>query len=456
MAEAAPPRPNPHPQGEGVTRLPPPRTEVGVIGWLRANLFSSRFDSALTVVSLAAIVAALWFGLRWIFITADWTIISALGGLLAIGPYNTEQACPGQNCFWRPQVVLLMVTALLGMAWGLAGGGTARRIAIGAAVIVTLFAFLPYGFERMGMDVRLLLAANILTTLAGWAIARYTGMSARTIAFCAVAAFIITLVLFRGVSGVPGLQPVSTLHWGGLMLNLLLAVVGIVISFPIGIALALGRRSNLSVPLGDLLVHVLERSTGMRLHPRLAWVLRLLNISMVKLFCVVFIEVFRGVPLITLLFMSQVLVPLAFPEDFQPNSLLRASIIITLFSSVYMAENIRGGLQALHPGQAEAARALGLPAWQTTLFISLPQAIRNVIPAIVGQFIALFKDTTLVYIIGMLDVLEFGRAFIQGNAEYLANQKELFIFLAVVFWVFCYTMSYVSQRVEEHMGVGRR
>jgi len=403
--------------------LPPPRTEVGVIGWLRANLFSSRFDSALTVVSLAAIVAALWFGLRWIFITADWTVISALGGLLAIGPYNTEQACPGQNCFWRPQVVLLMVTALLGMAWGLAGGGTARRIAIGAAVIVTLFAFLPYGFERMGMDVRLLLAANILTTLAGWAIARYTGMSARTIAFCAVAAFIITLVLFRGVSGVPGLQPVSTLHWGGLMLNLLLAVAGIVVSFPIGIALALGRRSNLPV---------------------------------VKLLCVVFIEVFRGVPLITLLFMSQVLVPLAFPEDFQTNSLLRASIIITLFSSAYMAENIRGGLQALHPGQAEAARALGLPAWQTTLFISLPQAIRNVIPAIVGQFIALFKDTTLVYIIGMLDVLEFGRAFIQGNAEYLANQKELFIFLAVVFWVFCYTMSYVSQRVEEHMGVGRR
>jgi len=423
MAEPAHLHPNPHPHGEGITRLPPPRTEVGVIGWLRANLFSSRFDSALTVVSLAAIVAALWFGLRWIFITADWTVISALGGLLAIGPYNTEQACPGQNCFWRPQVVLLMVTALLGMAWGLAGGGTARRIAIGAAVIVTLFAFLPYGFERMGMDVRLLLAANILTTLAGWAIARYTGMSARTIAFCAVAAFIITLVLFRGVSGVPGLQPVSTLHWGGLMLNLLLAVAGIVVSFPIGIALALGRRSNLPV---------------------------------VKLLCVVFIEVFRGVPLITLLFMSQVLVPLAFPEDFQTNSLLRASIIITLFSSAYMAENIRGGLQALHPGQAEAARALGLPAWQTTLFISLPQAIRNVIPAIVGQFIALFKDTTLVYIIGMLDVLEFGRAFIQGNAEYLANQKELFIFLAVVFWVFCYTMSYVSQRVEEHMGVGRR
>ena len=398
-------------------------TEVGVIGWLRVNLFSSRFNSVLTVISLAVTVAALWFGLKWIITGADWTVIRELGGGLVIGQFNAEQACPGQNCFWRPQVALLMVTALLGMAWGLAGRGTAQRIAIIAVVIITLFAFLPYSFERMGMDVRLLLAANILTMLAGWAIARYTHMSARAIAICAVAAFIITLVLFRGIPGVPGLQPVSTLHWGGLMLNLLLAVAGIVISFPIGIALALGRRSNLPV---------------------------------VKLLCVVFIEVFRGVPLITLLFMSQTLVPLAFPEDFQTNSLLRASIIITLFSSAYMAENIRGGLQALHPGQAEAARALGLAAWQTTMLISLPQAIRNVIPAIVGQFIALYKDTTLVYIIGMLDILEFGRAFIQGNTEYLASAKELFIFLAVVFWIFCYTMSYVSQRVEEHLGVGRR
>ena len=152
--------------------------------------------------------------------------------------------------------------------------------------------------------------------------------------------------------------------------------------------------------------------------------------------------------------MSQVLVPLAFPEDFHTNSLLRAGIIITLFSSAYMAENIRGGLQALHPGQAEAARALGMSAWETTLLISLPQAIRNVIPAIVNQFIALFKDTSLVYIIGMLDVVEISRAFIQGNAEYLANAKELFIFLALVFWVFTFTMSYISLKVEEHMGVG--
>ena len=121
-----------------------------------------------------------------------------------------------------------------------------------------------------------------------------------------------------------------------------------------------------------------------------------------------------------------------------------------------MAENIRGGLQALHRGQAEAASSLGLASWQITLYITLPQAIRNVIPAIVGQFIALFKDTSLVYIIGMLDVVEISRAFIQGNPEFIPSAQELFIFLALVFWIFCYSMSYVSRRIEEHLGVGRR
>ncbi len=403
--------------------LPPPITEVGVIGWLRGNLFSSWFNSLLTVVSAAVTVLALFYGLRWVITGADWTVISVLGGQMVIGQYNTEGACPGQNCFWRPQVALLLVTVLFGMAWGMAGNAVARRLAIGVVVILTLFAFLPYGFDRMGMDVRLLLVANIPALLVGWAVAHYFGMSVRGIVLYVVAAFIVSVILMRGLPGVPGLQPVLVLHWGGLTLNLLLAVVPISLSVPIGIALALGRRSNLPV---------------------------------VKVLCVVFIEVFRGVPLITLLFMSQVLVPLAFPEDFNSNSLVRAGIIITLFSSAYMAENIRGGLQALHPGQAEAARALGLPGWQTTMLISLPQAIRNVIPAIVGQFISLYKDTTLVYIIGMLDVLEISRAFIQGNTEYLSSAKEVFIFLALVFWVFTYTMSYVSGKVEEHLGVGQR
>ncbi len=410
-------------------RVPPPRSETGLVGWLRANLFSSWFNTVLTVAVGALAVWALWFALRWLLVDADFTVVSTLGGLLLIGQYNTDLSCPGQNCFWRPQAALLLVTILLGMSWAIAGSGLTKRIAIAVAVVIALFAFLPYSLERMGWDVRLLLLANVPALLLGWALARYTALGTwRWVSILAVAAFLLILVLLRGLPGVPGLQPVSVLHWGGLMLNLLLAVAGIVVSFPIGIALALGRRSQLPV---------------------------------VKLLCVVFIEVFRGVPLITLLFMSQVLVPLAFPENFPLNSLLRAAIIITLFSAAYMAENIRGGLQALHPGQAEAARALGLPGWQTTLLISLPQAIRNVIPAIVGQFIALFKDTSLVYIIGMLDIVELSRKFAttyveNGMLPYLDDVHEVFIFLAVVFWIFCFGMSYVSGRIERHLGVGER
>ncbi len=391
---------------------------------MRVNLFSAWHNSAMTVMAGIALALALWFGLGWIILEANWSVVPTLGGRIIIGQYNIEAACPGQNCFWRPQAALLLVTALLGMAWAVAGGGVTKRIALVVGGVAAAFAFLPYGLDRMGLDVRLLLLANLPALAVGWALARYTRLgSASWIAILSVLAFILILVLLRGIPGVPLLHPVSVIYWGGLMLNLLLAIAGIALSFPVGIVLALGRRSRLQI---------------------------------VKLMCIVFIETFRGVPLITLLFMSQVLVPLAFPENFPQNSLVRAAIVITLFSSAYMAENIRGGLQSLHPGQVEAARALGLPGWQTTLFISLPQAIRNVIPPIVGQFISLFKDTSLVYIIGMLDVVEISRAFIQGNPEYLANAKELFIFLALVFWVFTYGMSYVSRRVEQHLGVGER
>ena len=402
----------------------PPRMSAGVAGWARANLFSSWHDSLLTLVSCAALALALWFGLGWVFRDADWSIVATIGGRFVIGNYNSDQACPGNDCFWRPQVALLMVTALLGLGWGALGGGLAKRIAVLVAAVAALAAFLPYGMDRMGMDVRLLLLANVPALAAGWALARYTRLgTTRWIAGLVAAAFLLTILLLRGVPGVPGLRPVEALHWGGLTLNLLLAVAGIALSLPLGIALALGRRSDLPV---------------------------------VKLLCVGFIEVFRGVPLITLLFMSQHLVPLAFPEAFPLNSLLSAGIVITLFSSAYMAENVRGGLQGLHPGQAEAARALGLPGWQTTLLISLPQAIRNVIPAIVGQFIGLFKDTSLVYIIGMVDVVEIGTTLIRGNPEYRVSTKEVFVFLAVLFWVFTYGMSYVSRRIERNLGIGVR
>ncbi len=405
--------------------LPPPRSEVGGLGWARANLFSSTLNSVLTIASVAFAITCLWFGLKWAFIGADWGVISTVGGRFIIGSYNSDQICPGNDCFWRPQASLLLVTLLLGMAWGIAGAGVVRSIAVITAIVAALCALLPYGLDEMGIDVRLLLTGNLVALGAGWGLGRNSplGTPWRLVMLCAVS-FGLILVLLHGLQGVPGLEPtISVRNWGGLTLNLLLAVSGITFSLPIGIALALGRRSRLPVLKGV---------------------------------CVTFIETFRGVPLITLLFMSQHLVPLAFPEAFPRNPLLNAAIVITLFSSAYMAENVRGGLQALHPGQAEAARALGLPSWQTTLLISLPQAIRNVIPTIVGQFIGLFKDTSLVYIIGMLDLLEVARTTVVGRPEFQGNVQEMFLFVALVFWVFTYGMSWVSRKVEQHLGVGER
>ncbi len=393
------------------------------MGWVRANLFNSRFNTTLTAIVGLTLVFTLWFAIKWVFAEADWTVVSAVGGRFLIGNYNSDQACPGNDCFWRPQASLMMVTFLMGMGWGVAGSKMMRTLALVTVGACVLLALLPYSFERMGMDVRLLLVANVVSLAAGWALARYTRFgTVKWVAIFSVAVFVLTLGLLNGVSFL-GMQTVDSRQWSGLQLNLLLALAGIVLSLPIGILLALGRRSHLPV---------------------------------VKTLCVVFIEVFRGVPLITLLFMSQHLVPLAFPEAFPRNSLFNAGVVITMFSSAYMAENIRGGLQALHPGQAEASRALGLASWQTTLFISLPQAIRNVIPAIVGQFISLFKDTSLVYIIGMLDIVNISRKAVEGRIEFQGSAPEIFVFVALSFWIFTFTMSYVSRRIERNLGVGQR
>ncbi len=194
-------------------------------------------------------------------------------------------------------------------------------------------------------------------------------------------------------------------------------------SFPLGVLLALGRRSNLPVLKG---------------------------------LCVLFIELVRGVPVVSLLFMAQVIVPLFLPEDLRLDRVMRALFAITLFSAAYMAENVRGGLQSVPQGQVEAARALGLGGPHTMLFIVLPQALRAIIPAIVGQFISLFKDTSLVVTVGLLDVLGIGKSIVLGNVEWVGSQSEVYIFIALLFWVFTYSMSYASRKLETALGVGER
>ena len=187
--------------------MAPPRTETGVIGWVHANLFGTWYNAAMTMVSLAVVVWGAWFSLTWIFGDADWTVIGTLGGQFIIGQYNTEAACPGQNCFWRPQIGLLLATMVLGMAWGVAGGGVAKRVALAVAVVSAALAFLPYGFERMGMDVRVLLVANIPAVFLGLALTQYTPLrEIRHVAIVGVASFVLTLILLRGFGGLPGMK----------------------------------------------------------------------------------------------------------------------------------------------------------------------------------------------------------------------------------------------------------
>lgn len=228
--------------------------------------------------------------------------------------------------------------------------------------------------------------------------------------------FVSTLLL---TGGVLGLAVVDTHQWGGLMLTLLLAIGGMLASLPLGVLLALGRRSSMPVIRG---------------------------------LCTAFIELWRGVPLITVLFMVSVMLPLFVPENIVFDKLLRAFIGIALFQSAYMAEVVRGGLQAIPKGQTEAFQSLGLRYWQGMLLVVLPQALRLVIPGIVNTFIALFKDTSLVLVIGLFDAL----AIIQAGLNdplWLGRAVEGYLFVGFVFWVFCFAFSRYSQHLEKQQEV---
>jgi general L-amino acid transport system permease protein len=222
--------------------------------------------------------------------------------------------------------------------------------------------------------------------------------------------------------GVFGLAPVETAEWGGLTLTLILAVTGIACSLPLGILLALGRRSQLPV---------------------------------VRYFSTAFIELWRGVPLITVLFMASVMLPLFLPGGMRFDKLLRALVGMTLFSAAYMAEVVRGGLQAVPRAQYEAAAALGLGYWRTMALVVLPQALRYVIPGIVNTFIGLFKDTTLVLVIGMFDLLGMMQAA-ATDAEWLGFALEGYIFAGLVYWAFCFGMSRLSMHLERRLATERR
>jgi general L-amino acid transport system permease protein len=414
-------------------RLAPPRDESGFIGWLRKNLFNTWYNTILTLLAAALLFTLLRAMVEYVFVIADWRPITFNPILYLVGQFPIDQ-------LWRVGASALLVSLLLGVSWR-TWGKALRGFALAFGIGLLIIAVLPENpdsiaeqtaglgaaelaeFTTRATLVRVWLAANLAFVGVGYVIGARRAIKSRRVLLGWLLSFVVIGVLLRGVEGSETLPPVDTTQWGGLLLNLILALSGIVASFPLGVLLALGRRGGLPV---------------------------------VKLFCTLFIEVVRGVPLVTILFMGSRIIALFLPEDVRFDLIARAWLGITLFSAAYMAENVRGGLQSVPAGQVEAAKALGLNGFQTTLLIVLPQALRNVIPVIVGQFVSLFKDTTLVVVIAMLDILGIGKSIVLGNVEFIRLESEVFFFIAAVFWIFNYSMTSASRRLEEMLGVGKR
>jgi general L-amino acid transport system permease protein len=360
---------------ESLGMAPPIAERPGPIGWMRRNLFATPFDIALTLLIALLILWVVPPLFSWAVLNADFTALS-------------REACPADGACWG--IVRDRIHQYL---FGLYPTEEYWRIFVGIALL--LVACVPLMLPRFPR--KALYGVGLM------------------IVYPIVAAW-----LFEG--GGP-IQPiVDTPLWGGLFLTLIIAIVGIVASFPIGIALALGRRSQMPV---------------------------------IKSLCVAFIELVRGVPLVTVLFMASVMLPLFFPPGWDIDKLMRALVGVSLFSGAYMAEVIRGGLQAIPKGQYEAADALGLGYWKSMRLVILPQALRLVIPGIVNSFISLFKDTTLVFIMGLYDLLGIAR-LITTSQDWLGHDVESYIFAALGFWIFCFAMSRYSQGLERRLQTGHK
>ncbi len=347
--------------------LPAPRTTVGVIGWLRANLFNGGFNSLLTVAALVFLWKTVPPFFSWAVLDAVWT-----GG---------SAACPpGQQ----------------GACW---------------AFVFDKFRVLMVGLYPADQLWRPMLCGMLFAFSSAVSIFRLMDVKKALLLWC-----VLPFPGFWLINGGFGLAAVDQSLWGGLMLSLGLATIGILISLPLGILLALGRYSNF---------------------------------TLAKAVCVGVIEPIRGVPLITILFMASVMMPLFLPVGMEINNLLRVQIGIILFSSAYMAEVVRGGLQAIPAGQFDAAKSIGLNYWKTTALIVLPQALRHVIPSLIGRCIALFKDTSLVIIVGLLDFLGMVKASAQ-DPEWLGHDAEAYVFCALVYWIICFSMSRYGRSLERY------
>ncbi|MBB2970442.1 amino acid ABC transporter permease [Mesorhizobium sp. RMAD-H1] len=367
---------------------PPPRGERGLGNWFRTNMFATPVDAVLSVLAILLLAWLLPPVIDWLFINAVWTGSDrSVCSTIAQGGIQPEG--------WS------------GACWAF----------VNAKFQQFLYGRYPLG-ERWRVD---LTAALFVALLVPLLIPRVPYKRLNALLF-----FVIfpVVAFFLLVGGSFNLDFVETPLWGGLLVTLVLSFVGIVVSLPLGILLALGRRSNLPV---------------------------------IRLLSIIFIETIRGVPLVTVLFMASVMLPLFLPPGVSFDKLLRALIGVALFETAYLAEVVRGGLQAIPKGQFEGADSLGLSYWQKMRLIILPQALKLVIPGIVNSFISLFKDTSLVYIIGMFDLLGIVRQNF-SDATWASPQTPAtgLIFAGFVFWIFCFSMSRYSIFMENRLDTGHK
>lgn len=355
---------------EKLETRPAPEGTKGFSAWIRENLFSSVISSILTIISFYLIFKIVPPLLDWMIFDATWS--------------GTKEEITGEGARW--------------------------------IFIIEKFNLFMYGFypEELYWRPNLILVLFIASIVA---FKKITHTKVRIAIL-----FIFPIVAFILLHGGLGLEVVPTSQWGGLLLTIVVASVGIIASFPIGIMFALGRQSNMPI---------------------------------IKTISVLYIEFIRGVPLITLLFLASVILPLFFPEGMDFDKLLRALIGITLFQAAYIAEVIRGGLQAIPKGQYEAADAMGLNYWQSMGLIILPQALKISIPNLVGSFISLFKDTTLILIIGLFDVLAMV-TLTNNDTSWLGFETEGYVFVTMIYWVICFSMSRYAKSIEDKFNTNHK
>ncbi len=362
----------------------PPVATTGILGWLRMNLFSTWVNSLISLFVLYILFQFIPWILNWTIFAADFK-------------YNFN----GEEIVNREMCSRVLDPENGGACW---------------AIIYVRFYQFMYGFYpreevwRVNLSYLMLAVAVVPLLFDNFPFRKHF------LKFT----YIFPVIAFFLLNGGLGLESVSTNKWGGLLVTLVLGCTGIALAFPLGIILALGRRSNLPV---------------------------------ISMMCTLFIEFIRGVPLITLLFFGMVMLPLFLPEGIDMDGLARVLVAVTLFQSAYMAEVIRGGLQAIPQGQYEAARSIGLSYWQMNLKVVLPQAIRISIPSIVNTSIGLFKDTTLVIIVGLLDLLGIGRGAL-ADTTWLGLAYEVYFFVSLVFFIFTFAMSRYSLYLEKKLKTG--